>query len=52
MELDAQGRSGELSFELLQAIRDLYCYYEDRGNVERCRNLRLEYPAFFQQWDL
>lgn len=52
MELNAQGRSGELSFELLQAIRDLYCYYNDRGNAERCRNLRLEYPAFFQQWDL
>jgi hypothetical protein len=48
MESDADGRSGDLSFELLQAIRDLYCYYEDRGNAERCRDLRLEYPAFFQ----
>lgn len=52
MELDAEGRSGELSFELLQAIRDLFCYYKDRGNAERCQNLRFGYPRFFQQWHL
>ncbi|GAB7334410.1 hypothetical protein MBLNU13_g06416t1 [Cladosporium sp. NU13] len=51
MHSDADGQSGDLSFELLQAIRDLYFYYEGQGNAERCRNLRLEYPAFFQQCD-
>ena len=48
MESDADDQSGELSFEMIQAIRDLYCYYEDRGNAERCRELRFEYPGFFQ----
>ena len=43
---------GELSFESLQAVRELYYYYEDWGNAEQCRGLRLEYPAFFQLWDL
>jgi hypothetical protein len=51
MELRADARSGHLSSELLQAIRDLYCYYEDWGNVELCRSLRLVYPGFFQRWD-
>lgn len=52
MQSDADDRPGEPSFELLQALRDLYCYYQDQGNAERCRDLRLEYMVHFRDWVL
>lgn len=47
----ADVQSGELSFELQQAIRELYCYYESHHDEGRCEALRLEYPRPFQEWD-
>jgi len=32
----------ELGYELLQAIRELYWFYEHHESVERCKGLRLE----------
>ena len=45
MGSDADGRHGDASFELLQAIRELYSYYEHHHDAEGCKELRLEYPG-------
>jgi len=45
MGSDADGRHRDASFELLQAIRELYSYYEHHHDAEGCKELRLEYPG-------
>jgi hypothetical protein len=45
MEDNAGVRPGQLSYELLQAIHELYWYYELHENAKRCETIRLEYPA-------
>jgi hypothetical protein len=41
---------GELSSGMLQAIHELYWFYEHRGNLARYEALCLQYPAAYEKW--
>lgn len=45
MDLDAGVGPGDPSLEVLQAVRELYCYYEIQNDTDRCQILRLDYPS-------
>lgn len=51
MESTADVQPGELSFEMMEAIQELNCCYENHGKAQQSAMLRLEYPRVFRGWD-